>query len=382
MFFKRTVMRITAAVLTISTLASPALAVAGVTNTGTSKLNLRAKATSSSSVLTKIPGGSSVEVLNTDTEGWYQISFSGMTGYVSSQYVDLVQKAETIRGRIIDGPLNIRSAPSTSGSKCGKLYAGTEVDILETLDGWYRIDKGYISADYVAVLTDTPAQDTDAAEVITPANIVEPSVQPVESTPAQSAPAASVQYARVIDGPLNVRSAPSTSGTKCGKLYAGKVVEILEVLDGWYRIENGYVSADYVMLVDESALSASSVADQAVELALSYVGYPYVYGGSSPKGFDCSGFTSYVYKQFGISLNRSAANQLDNGTPVAMSELLPGDLVLFKKAGTGSKRASHVGIYIGNHQFVHASTYGVGVIVNDLSDAYYTTGFVGGRRIV
>ena len=69
MFFKRTVMRITAAVLTISTLASPALAVAGVTNTGTSKLNLRAKATSSSSVLTKIPGGSSVEVLNTDTEG-------------------------------------------------------------------------------------------------------------------------------------------------------------------------------------------------------------------------------------------------------------------------------------------------------------------------
>jgi len=65
-----------------------------------------------------------------------------------------------------------------------------------------------------------------------------------------------------------------------------------------------------------------------------------------------------------------------------MSELLPGDLVLFKKAGTGSKRASHVGLYIGNHQFVHASTYGVGVIINDLSDAYYTTGFVGGRRVV
>jgi len=377
MFFKRTVMRITAAVLTISTLASPALAVAGVTNTGTSKLNLRAKATSSSSVLTKIPGGSSVEVLNTDTEGWYQISFSGMTGYVSSQYVDLVQKAETIRGRIIDGPLNIRSAPSTSGSKCGKLYAGTEVEILETVNGWYRIDKGYVSADYVTLLTETAPQPAESSGTITPVEIV---AAPTEQTP--SAPAASEQYGRVIDGPLNVRSAPSTSGTKCGKLYAGKVVEILEVLDGWYRIENGYVSADYVMLVDESALSASSVADQAVELALSYVGYPYVYGGSSPKGFDCSGFTSYVYKQFGISLNRSAANQLDNGTPVAMSELLPGDLVLFKKAGTGSKRASHVGIYIGNHQFVHASTYGVGVIVNDLSDAYYTTGFVGGRRIV
>ena len=377
MFFKRTVMRITAAVLTVSTLAAPALAVAGVTNTGSSKLNLRASATSSSSVLAKIPGGSSVEVLNTDTAGWYQISFSGMTGYVASQYVDLVRNADPVRGRITDGPLNIRSTPSTSGTKCGKLYAGTEVEILETVNGWYRIDKGYVSADYVTLLTETAPQPAESSGTITPVEIV---AAPTEQTPA--APAASEQYGRVIDGPLNVRSAPSTSGTKCGKLYAGKVVEILEVLDSWYRIENGYVSADYVMLVDESALSASSVADQAVELALSYVGYPYVYGGSSPKGFDCSGFTSYVYKQFGISLNRSAANQLDNGTPVAMSELLPGDLVLFKKAGTGSKRASHVGIYIGNHQFVHASTYGVGVIVNDLSDAYYTTGFVGGRRIV
>ena len=91
---------------------------------------------------------------------------------------------------------------------------------------------------------------------------------------------------------------------------------------------------------------------------------------------------SFTYRNGSFSLNRSAAGQLDNGTPVSMSELLPGDLVLFKKAGTGSKRASHVGLYIGNHQFVHASTYGVGVIINDLSDAYYTTGFVGGRRVV
>ena len=112
------------------------------------------------------------------------------------------------------------------------------------------------------------------------------------------------------------------------------------------------------------------------------MGYPYVYGGSSPKGFDCSGFTSYVYKQFGITINRTASTQLDNGTPVSMSELQPGDLVMFKKSGTGSKRASHVGIYIGNNQFVHASTSTVGVIVSDMDYAYYTTGFVGGRRLV
>jgi len=381
MFFKNAAMRFTAGVLIASAMAAPALAVAGVTNTGSSKLNLRAQASSSSSVVTKIPGGSSVEVLNTDTAGWYQISFSGMTGYVASQYVDLVQQPETVRGRIADGPLNIRSAPSTSGAKCGKLYAGDEVEILEQLDGWYRINKGYVSAGYVTLLTESVTQSAEAVETITPIEIVAP--VEIAAAPAAQAPAETEElYGRIVDGPLNIRSAPSTSGSKCGKLYAGKVVKLLESLDGWYRIEGGYISADYVAIVDESAMSASTVADQAVELAMQYVGYPYVYGGSSPKGFDCSGFTSYIYKQFGISLNRSAASQLDNGTPVAMSELLPGDLVLFKKAGTGSKRASHVGIYIGNHKFVHASTYGVGVIVNDLSDAYYTTGFVGGRRVV
>ena len=375
MFFKRAVMRITAGILTVSALASPALAVAGVTNTGSSKLNLRAEASTSAAVVTKVPGGSTVEVLNTDLNGWYQISYSGMTGYVSSQYVDLAQENTRIRGRINDGPLNVRSAPSTSSSKCGKLSAGQEVEVLEKLDGWYRIAQGYVSASYVTLIT----AETYTAE---PNTTTAPVEAPAAEAPAEAAATSEKQYARITVSSLNVRSGPSTNHAKAGKLYAGKVVEILEEVNGWYRIDGGYISADYATVVDESALNASSVAEQAVQLALTFVGYPYVYGGSSPKGFDCSGFTSYVYKQFGVSLNRSAANQLDNGTPVSMSELLPGDLVLFKKAGTGSKRASHVGIYIGNHKFVHASTYGVGVIINDLSDAYYTTGFVGGRRVV
>lgn len=360
MFLKNAVIRLTAGILCISAMAVPALAVGGITNTGSSTLNLRAQASSGSSVLAKIPGGSSVEVLNTDTAGWYQISFGGMTGYVSSQYVDLAQTAAAMKGRIKDGPLNVRSAPSASAGKCGKLDAGQEVEILETLDGWYRIDSGYVSADYVTVLT-------AAAQA-----------------PAQPAPAAedAAVYGRIIEGPLNVRSGPGTGYDKCGKVNTGKTVEILETVDGWYRIENGYVSADYVRILTEADLSASSVANDVVELALGYVGSPYVYGGSSPKGFDCSGFTSYIYKQFGYSINRTCSGQLDNGTPVAMSELQPGDLVIFKKYASSSKRASHVGIYIGDGQFVHASTAKVGVIVSHLSDAYYTTGFVGGRRIV
>ena len=388
MFSKNAVKRLVAGILCAGTMIAPALAVAGTTNTGSSKLNMRAQATSSASILTKIPGGSTVEVLNTDTAGWYQISFSGMTGYVASQYVDLTQAklpaAETAaqRGRITDGPLNIRSGPGTNYAKCGKINAGAEVEILETLNGWYRISEGYISAGYVTLIATAPAVETPAVE--TPAVETPAAETPAVETPAEApAPAApETVYGRVVTGSLNVRSGPGTNYDKCGKVYAGKTVEILETLNGWYRIPEGYVSADYIRVMDESDATASGVAAQVVETALSFLGYPYVYGGSSPSGFDCSGFTSYIYKQFGYSLNRTCSGQLDNGTPVAMSELQPGDLVIFKKYANSAGRASHVGLYIGNGEFIHASTAKVGVIINKLSDAYYTTGFVGGRRIV
>ena len=379
MFSKNAVKRLAAGILCVSTMIAPALAVAGTTNTGASKLNMRAQASASAAILTKIPGGSTVEVLNTETPGWYQISFSGMTGYVASQYVDLTQtkapavEAATLRGRITDGPLNIRSGPSASHSKCGKINAGTEVEILETLDGWYRIAEGYVSANYVALITAAPAQEAPAA----------PAVEAPAEVPVETAvPESETLYGRVTTASLNVRSGPGTNYDKCGKVYAGKTMEILETLDGWYRIAEGYVSADYVRIVDQSEAAASDVAAQVVETALSFLGYPYVYGGSTPKGFDCSGFTSYIYKQYGYSLNRTCSGQLDNGTPVAMSELQPGDLVIFKKYASSAGRASHVGIYIGGGEFIHASTSKVGVIISKLSDAYYTPGFVGGRRIV
>ena len=182
---------------------------------------------------------------------------------------------------------------------------------------------------------------------------------------------------------LRLRAEASTSSSVLKKLSHGTQVEVLDSTgNGWYQVENGYISKDYVIQVDESEATASAKGQEVANYALTFVGYPYVYGGSSPKGFDCSGFAKYVYAQFGITINRTASNQLDNGTAVSMGELQPGDLVFFKKSGTGSKRASHVGIYIGGGQFVHASTARTGVIVSNMSEAYYTTGFVGGRRLV
>ena len=187
-------------------------------------------------------------------------------------------------------------------------------------------------------------------------------------------------YVRVVEGPLNIRTAPTTDSSKAGKLYTGRVVEVLEQLDGWYRIENGYISAEYVVTADASEAQASGQGQGIAEYALQYLGCRYVYGGSSPKGFDCSGFTSYVYKQFGISIQRTASGQLNNGYAVSRGELKPGDLVMFKSYG--SKPASHVGIYIGGGEFVHASAPGVGVVIDSLNSSFYSRTYVGARRIL
>lgn len=274
----------------------------------------------------------------------------------------MISPALAVTGTVNSGDttLRVRSEANTAGEVLAKLNNGAQVEVLSTVDsGWYQISfediTGYVSGDFLTV---------DEAEAT--------------SLPEERAPV----YVRITADALNIRSAPGTDQEKVGKLSAGRIVETLEELEGgWYRIEGGYISTEYTEVVDPAEMSQSGKGQEIASYALQFVGYPYVYGGSSTRGFDCSGFTSYIYKQFGYSLAHSASSQLDYGTPVSMSELQPGDLVMFKK-GSSSKRATHVGIYIGNNQFVHASTSRVGVIVSGMGEAYYTSGFVGGRRIV
>jgi cell wall-associated NlpC family hydrolase len=112
----------------------------------------------------------------------------------------------------------------------------------------------------------------------------------------------------------------------------------------------------------------------AVGVAMQYLGTPYVWGGSSPGGFDCSGFVMYVYAQVGVYLPHLAADQYNYGTPVSRDELEPGDLVFFDGLG-------HVGIYIGGGQFIHSPHTGDVVKISSLSDSWYSSTFVGARRL-
>ena len=130
---------------------------------------------------------------------------------------------------------------------------------------------------------------------------------------------------------------------------------------------------------DTITVSTEDLADRIITEALKYKGTPYSYGSKGPRAFDCSGFTSYIYKQFGVTLNRSSKDQVNNGVAVSKSNLQQGDLVFFSTNGV---YPTHVGIYIGDGNIVHASTAKDGVKISSLHASYYTTNYFAARRIV
>lgn len=116
-----------------------------------------------------------------------------------------------------------------------------------------------------------------------------------------------------------------------------------------------------------------------IQKAKSYLGVPYVWGGVSPSGFDCSGFTHYALLENDIIVPRTAADQYKMGTWVPRSQLMPGDLVFFSTYKPG---ASHVGIYLGNNQFIQASSGRGQITISDLNKNYYSNHYLGAKRII
>jgi peptidoglycan DL-endopeptidase LytE len=125
---------------------------------------------------------------------------------------------------------------------------------------------------------------------------------------------------------------------------------------------------------------SSTRSSSVVRVAFSQVGSRYVWGASRPGAFDCSGFTSYVMRQMGVTVPRTSRAQFNFGRAVTRSGLQAGDLVFFRGPSGGG--VGHVGVYVGNNKMVHASTPSTGVIVSSLSERYYSSRYLGARRVL
>lgn len=289
-----------------------------------------------------------------------------LTAVVSAACIVSAAAASVGVGTVNADALRLRQSASTDSTILATASKGDSVIILENAgNNWYKVDyksvQGYMSGEYLTVAT-----TTDAA----------------------------IGYGKVSAGgsTLNMRSGAGTSYGVVSSLPDGTIVEIVGINNGWYKIQyggkTGYVSSDYMVTVKDSvgsrstaeAASSSAIGDQIVAYAKQFLGVPYVYGGNGPNCFDCSGFTKYVYAHFGVTLNRTATDQLANGTSVSKSQLQPGDLVFFRANTT--KPVSHVGIYIGNGQFIHASTNTYSVQIDRLDTGYYAGVYVYGRHIL
>ena len=184
---------------------------------------------------------------------------------------------------------------------------------------------------------------------------------------------------------LNLRVSPNKSCEVVKLLPTGTVFDILYTENGWYNIRlqsglTGFVSADYVTKISYDYTSVNSNAEKIAQEAHNYIGCSYVYGASGPNAFDCSGFTSYLYKKYGYSIPRTADYQAEVGISVDKASLAPGDLVFF--SNRSNRSINHVGIYVGNGNFIHASTSIRGVVMDSLYSDYYTRSYVCARRML
>lgn len=291
------------------------------------------------------------------------------------------QAITTHIGIVTGGSLRLRSGPSTSSSTVGYAPKGDYVVITGQSGSWYRVSfnlqQGYMHRDYLNVYT---AKNVELG------------------------------YGSVMGNNVNLRSGPGTAYSSLDRLGYGEKAYIIGFNRQWYKVIHdrhiGYIRSDYLKLteipyenrdsvktplffvngastgvpVSPDALSGegSGIRGQIVSEAKKYIGVPYLWGGTTPGGFDCSGFTQYVLKQCGISIPRTTELQYTFGTYISKSQLQPGDLVFLQN--TYREGISHVGIYIGNGQMIHASS-SKGVTVSNLSTSYYTQHYYGARQL-
>ncbi|GAB4447655.1 MAG: SH3 domain-containing protein [Chloroflexi bacterium OHK40] len=363
----------------------------------------------------RVNGGEHIEVIGRHEE-WLQIRRDGDSTiyWVAAELVDITDAvmyalnqvpAELIPpppppkiGTIVEEGVNLRDGPGKNYVSMAKMSLGQDLTLIERYEGWFLVEYGelfgWVTSEFLKI-------GPGVIERVPVAQTIPDPNPPLVGT--------------VLENGVNIRKGPGSGYDRLGSVGAGTGVSLLARHKDWYRVqlENGtkaWIFSDLLKVTpmaarrvpvtnDIPALPARAVAARSggggggaavnipasgdvASYAVQFVGSRYRWGGSSPAGFDCSGLTSYVYRQFGVGLPHSAAAQYSTryGAMIGgMGNLAPGDLMFF--AGTGGRRGiSHVAIYIGGGQMVHAMTPRYGVQVSGIWSSYWQNHYVGAIR--
>lgn len=440
---KYTLVALIALLLILSSSATPARADSeGAATITASALNMRSEASTSASIVTCLPRGTVVLVTGSG-DGWYQVSYRGNQGYMSADYLDFSATADAAfgDGTVTGDAVNIRSGPSTDNSIIGSRSKGDTLTVTGVSDNWYKVSlggsEGYIRSDYLSFGSGSgtsSSSDTGTSSSVSGTGTIRGMYVRLRSGPStshdilgtyntgttmtvtgedgdwykvsyngqdgyvykpylslggsgSSSDSESVESmddtSATVVSAVHFRTGPDTSYTSRQVLSAGTSVTITGKTEKWYRVsyngDEGYIFKTYLTTGSYSA-DTSSEAARIIAEAKSHLGTPYVYGGSSPSGFDCSGFVYYVFRQCGYSVTRTATTQNRDGYYVSRSDLQPGDIIIFYNGSISG--IGHSGIYIGDGQFIHASSGGGRVMISSLSESYYNARFYSARRIV
>lgn len=372
--------------------------------------------------VTKLEAGTALEVIGRAGD-WFQVrSNNGQVNWMAGELLDISEAAVStlfeVPAEMIPPPpppkvatvreenLNLRDGPGTNYIGMVKLDSGMQLSLLEQYQDWMHVAtndnrSGWVKTEFLSMV------DGVLPRIPVTENIPDPN-------PAM--------VGWVNENGVSLRKGPGSNYPKLGTIGDAQVQLVARYKD-WFKVKtnNGttaWIFSDFLQvapMVDRriattndipalpqtiaqsprstkpasgqspraAAAAAPSIAasGDVASFAVKFVGYRYRWGGSSPAGFDCSGLTSYVYRQYGVGLPHSAAAQLSPayGAVIGnMGNLAPGDLVFF--VNTGRRGISHVAIYVGGGRIVHAMTPGLGVQVSNINSSYWVNHFYAGLR--
>jgi cell wall-associated NlpC family hydrolase len=338
----------------------------------TDRVYVHSDTDTSASVIMLLDQGAPVSV-TAIKDGYYQVTVNELEKlYINKEFIDLQGEPDfpDITEAVEEAPV---AEAIVEGAASEATAEGAAAEA--TADGAAAEVSAEAAAEGAAI--EVPAETGEANNVSAAAEAMAP--KPI--------------YAVVeSDTGLNLRIEASRSAEVIAAVEAGTALDVVATGEEWTQVklgsETGFMATEFLAIKEGTKPAqpapSTSKGDQFISYAKQFLGTPYVWGGTNlNRGVDCSGFVYAVYKHFGITLNRTSRSMVSNGSRVKKAELQKGDLVFFDTNGSNNGSISHVGMYIGNGQFVHSSSGRTrGVTISSLSDDYYQRTYVTAARVL